>query len=97
VEYEYEMVQIPSTILVKQSDERGDEAARYLETLANEMAGEGWDFYRVDTVGVETKPGCIAALFGVRGTTTPYYVVTFRRLLDEPERTVQSRRRRRGV
>jgi hypothetical protein len=39
----------------------------------------GWEFYRVDEIGVETVPGCLAAIFGGRSTHTAYYVITFRR------------------
>ncbi len=61
MEYEYKMVQIPPTIVVQQREARGNEAAYYLQSIANEQAAEGWDFYRVDTVGVESRPGCLAA------------------------------------
>jgi hypothetical protein len=50
--YEYKMIQVPPTIVVKAKEERGNEAAYYLQFLANEQAAQGWDFYRVDTVGV---------------------------------------------
>ena len=37
------------------------------------------EFYRVDTVGVLTQPGCLAALFGASQSVIQYYVVTFRK------------------
>jgi hypothetical protein len=77
--YEYKMVQIPPTIVVKQKEFIGNEAAYYLQTLANEHAAQGWEFCRVDTIGVVVQPGCLASLFGARRTLTEYYVVTFRR------------------
>ena len=77
--YEYMMVQIPPAIVVKQKEHVGNEAAYYLQSLANEKAGQGWEFYRVDTVGVVIQPGCMASLFGAQRTVTEYYVVTFRR------------------
>jgi len=40
---------------------------------------QGWEFYRVDTIGMIEKPGCLAALFGARAGNFDYYVVTFRR------------------
>jgi hypothetical protein len=78
--YEYKMVQVPPTIVVKAKEQRGNEAAHYLQSLANAQAAEGWEFYRVDTVGVVTKPGCLASLFGAKQTLIQYYVVTFRRV-----------------
>ena len=77
--YEYKMIQIPPTIVVKAKEQQGNEAAYYLQSLANEQAAGGWEFYRVDTVGVVTKPGCLASLVGAKQTLIEYYVVTFRR------------------
>ncbi|GIK58836.1 MAG: DUF4177 domain-containing protein [Chloroflexi bacterium] len=77
--YEYKMVQMPPTIIVKAKEERGHEAAVYLESLANAQAEEGWEFYRVDTVGIVSQPGCLAGLFGAKQTLVQYFVVTFRR------------------
>jgi hypothetical protein len=77
--YEYMMVQVPPTIVVKQKEQAGNEAAFYLQSIANQYAAQGWEFYRVDTVGVVVQPGCLASLFGAQRTTTEYYVVTFRR------------------
>lgn len=77
--YEYKMIQAPSTIEVEEKERRGNEAAYYLQSLANEQAAQGWEFYRVDTVGVVSKPGCLASLFGAKETFYEYYVVTFRR------------------
>lgn len=77
--YEYKMVQVPPTIVVKESEYRGQEAAYYLQSIVNELATEGWEFYRVDTIGVVTKPGCLGALLGQKETLREYYVVTFRR------------------
>ncbi|MDT4966579.1 MAG: hypothetical protein QOJ64_1316 [Acidobacteriota bacterium] len=77
--YEYKMIQIPPTITVKAKEYRGNEAAFYLESITNEQASQGWEFYRVDTVGVLTEPGCLGALFGGKQAAIEYYVVTFRR------------------
>ncbi len=54
-----------------------------MQTLANEYAAQGWEFYRVDTIGVVVQPGCLASLFGAQRTVTEYYVVTFRRPTSE--------------
>lgn len=73
------MIQIPPTITVKAKEMQGNEAAYYLQSIANEQAAQGWEFYRVDTVGVLTQPGCLAALFGASQSVIQYYVVTFRK------------------
>ena len=77
--YQYMMMQIPPVISVKQKDVQGNEAAYYMQTIANEQAQKGWEFYRVDTVGVVTNPGCLASLLGAKQTHIEYYVVTFRK------------------
>ena len=61
--FKYRMVQIPRTIVV--SARKGKEAARYLEDVVNEYAAEGWEFYRVDEIGVQVNPGCLT-IFGRR-------------------------------
>ena len=76
--YEYKMVQIPPNVQASKSD-KGNEAAAYLETLANKYASQGWEFARVDEVGVVSSPGCLASMFGAKQSVTVYYVVTFRR------------------
>ncbi len=77
--YEYQMVQIPPTIEVKKKEYTGREAAQYLEDLANRFAAKDWEFWRVDTIGVYTSPGCLGNLFGKKVDYIQYYVVTFRR------------------
>lgn len=76
--FQYMMVQIPPSIVVNQKEYRGNEAAVYLQTVANEHAQKGWEFFRVDTIGVVTNPGCLASIFGAKQMTIEYYVVTFR-------------------
>ncbi|MHB9130445.1 MAG: DUF4177 domain-containing protein [Armatimonadota bacterium] len=77
--FEYKMVQVPPTIVVQAKEARGNEAAYYLEQVANQYAAQGWEFYRVDTVGVVTQPGCLAGILGAKQTVVDYFVVTFRR------------------
>lgn len=77
--YEYRMIQIPPSISVPAKEWRGQEAAFYLQSIANEQAAQGWEFYRVDRVGVVVQPGCLAALLGARQSLIEYFVVTFRR------------------
>jgi hypothetical protein len=77
--YEYKMVQVPPTIQLQTRDHVGNEAALYLQSIANEQAAQGWEFFRVDEVGVRNNPGCLASLFGQKAITTTYYVVTFRK------------------
>lgn len=77
--FTYKMVQIPPNVLVKGSTTQGTEAAYYLESVVNEHAAEGWEFFRVDPIGVHTQPGCLAGLLGQHASEVTYYVITFRK------------------
>jgi hypothetical protein len=77
--YQYKMVQIPPNIQISAKQKKGQEAAVYLEQIVNKMAEQDWEFYRVDTIGVQTDPGCLASLFGHKAELVSYYVVTFRK------------------
>jgi len=57
-----------------------DKAAAYLEGIVNEHARQGWEFYRVDSIGVRVRPGCLGVFLGQQPTHREYYVVTFRKL-----------------
>lgn len=77
--YEYKMIQMPPTIAVQAKEARGHEAAFYLEQVVNDWAARGWEFFRVDTLGVVTTPGCLAGLLGAKANLVEYFVVTMRR------------------
>lgn len=76
--YKYKMVQIPPNISIEMKTEKGNEAAKYLENIVNKYAEEGWEFYRIDSVGVELQPGCLGALSGKKVQSSLYYVISFR-------------------
>ena len=42
--YEYKMIQVPPTIVVKEKEHRGQEAAYFLQAIVNEQAAQGWEF-----------------------------------------------------
>lgn len=77
--YKYKMVQVPPMISVKEKEHKGTEAATYMESVVNQMADQGWDFYRVDSIGVQLQPGCLAGLLGKKAAEGLYYVITFRK------------------
>ena len=77
--YRYKMIQIAPSLVVNAQVVQGQEAAQHLEGIVNQWAAAGWEFYRVDTMGIYTPPGCLAGLFGGQTTYSQYYVVTFRR------------------
>jgi hypothetical protein len=74
------MVQIPPGIEIKKSDRKHEIAAEYLETVVNAQASQGWEFYRVDSVGVSINLGCLGMFFfGRKQEENVYYVITFRK------------------
>lgn len=76
--YEFKMVQLPQTFWFQQ--DTGKEVALSLEGLAKQYGSQGWEFYRIDSVGVAVPAGCLARLFGTQvESMTHYNVVTFRR------------------
>lgn len=77
--YEYKMIQIPPNIAVQMKAHKGNEAAAYLENVVNKYASDGWEFQRVDSIGVQVQPGCLDALKGNKATNSSYYVITFRK------------------
>jgi hypothetical protein len=77
--YEYAMVPVPPAFAARGSDGGGEEgAARWLQSLANRQAEQGWEFYRVDTLASATRPGRFGALSGGERTGGGC-VATFRR------------------
>lgn len=42
--FQYMMIQIPPVIAVKQNEYQGNEAAYYMQSVANEQAAKGWEF-----------------------------------------------------
>jgi len=77
--YTYKMVQIPPNISVQMKEHKGNEAAAYLQNVVNEHAENGWEFYRIDSIGVQVKPGCFDVLRGKKEENNMYHVITLRR------------------
>jgi hypothetical protein len=78
MKYVYKMIQVPPGINIRAKDYRGGEAAGYLEEVVNQWAAQGWEFYRVDSIGVQVSAGCLGSFFGPAVQQHAYYVITFR-------------------
>jgi len=76
------MVQIPPNVTVDAEKHKGNEAAIYLQGVVNPCAKDGWEFYRTDSIGVETKLGCLAGLLGQKSEFNHYHVISFRREIN---------------
>lgn len=72
-DYTYKMVQMAPSLVVQAGQQQGQEAANHLEELVNQWAAAGWEFYRVDSMGIYTPPGCLGGLFGGQTTHTQYW------------------------
>lgn len=76
--WRYKMVQIPPNISIEEGQSKRGKAAGYLEEIVEEYAAYGWEFHRVDEIGVVVNQGCLGALFGAGPAHSSYFVVTFR-------------------
>lgn len=78
--FRYLMVQVPPNIATGYG-KTGGAAAQYLQTIVDEKANEGWEFYSIESIGVleEAGCGCLAILFRIKPTLHDTYVVVFRR------------------
>ncbi len=68
-QFTYKMVQVPPTIQIPESESARGKAAAYLEGIVNEYADKGWEFYRVDEIGIRRMPGLFD---GFPGPTAEY-------------------------
>ena len=82
---QYKMIQIPPNIkvsskkLLGSAPKTNEVASKYLEHVVNQEAQEGWEFQRIDTIGVASSPGCIWGIFGAEESMHYYYVITFKK------------------
>jgi hypothetical protein len=90
MKYQYKMVQVPPSISIRSKDYKGGEAAGYLEEIVTQWSQLGWEFYRVDAIGVQIQAGCLASLFGQSAQERTYYVITFRMPSSSPPPLSQS-------
>lgn len=84
--YEYRVVpfvgQLKGGIM---SIENARKVSEQLHGVINQYATEGWEFFRIDKVDIEIKPGCLASLFGASISFITFDQVIFRRPLPQPE------------
>jgi hypothetical protein len=73
---QYKMVQVPPSVAGKLSG-GGEEAAEYLQDIANKMAADGWEFQRMDAMTVVKPVGCFGLVMSAKGETVSVYVMTF--------------------
>ena len=74
--YQYQVVPFIGQIKSKQS--AGDVSVQ-LQGIINQYAAQGWEFYELNDVNIEVRPGCIASLFGARVAYIQFDQLIFRR------------------
>jgi len=77
--YEYKVVNVPNAMVVEKGLDLSQTVAKFIETKANELAQEGWEFYRKDDYAIAGILGCLAAFCGQNGQTERFALLTFRR------------------
>lgn len=56
-----------------------NEVSKQLENLIQHYADKGWEFYSLDNVDIEVRPGCIGALLGAKAQYITYNQVILRK------------------
>ena len=62
------------------SVENAQNVTAQLQSVINQYGQQGWEFYRIDKVNVQIKPGCLAALFGASASYITFDQIIFRHL-----------------
>ena len=76
--YEYFVVPFVGRIKANTA-ENAQTVSAQLQSVIDHYAKNGWEFYSIEKVGIEVKPGCLGALFGQSATYLNYDQVIFRR------------------
>lgn len=61
------------------SVESASTVSQQLQDVINQYGQQGWEFYRLDDVDVQVKPGCLASLLGASATFLTFNQIIFRR------------------
>jgi hypothetical protein len=78
----YEYLAVPFVGQLKQgvfSVENAKKVTEQLQGVINHYVQQGYEFYRIDKVGVQVTPGCMASLFGASVSSITFDQVIFRR------------------
>lgn len=75
--YQYKVVPFMGVL---NSGETADKVSIQLQALIDEYVNQGWDFYIINDVSIQVKPGCLQGLLGAKDTYMTYDQVVFRKL-----------------
>jgi hypothetical protein len=74
----YEYFVAPFVGQLRSGESVGNVSAQ-LQALINQYASQGWEFYSLDNVDIEVRPGCLASLLGAKTSYITYNQVIFRK------------------
>lgn len=74
--YEYLVVPFQGQI---RGNGSAQEVSAQLQSVINQHASQGWEFYTLNDVNIQVTPGCLASLLGARVSYMAYDQVIFRR------------------
>ena len=77
--YEYKTVALSQCLVVKEGQDLGKTIATLIEKITNEMANEGWEYYRSESYVMKENLGCLSALFGKEAKERIFNVLVFRK------------------
>lgn len=77
--YEYKIVQVPRDLVASVGSVQKGVAEEFMQRTIDTFATKGWEFYRVDSLTVTEKPGCLASLVGQKAEIHSLNVICFRR------------------
>ena len=63
------------------SKDNADTASSQLQSLIDEFVADGWEYYRMDKIDIEVKPGCLGSVFGASARYITYDQAIFRKSL----------------
>jgi hypothetical protein len=61
------------------SSDNAQTVSSQLSSLIDGEVQQGWEFYSIEKVGIEVKPGCLAGLLGASTSHIDFDQVIFRR------------------
>lgn len=77
--YQYKTVSVAQQLVCKRGLDLGETLAEYIQEQIEDMAEEGWEYYRADTFQVAETPGCLYSIFGGSVKAANFNVLIFRK------------------
>jgi hypothetical protein len=81
MDWEYKVYPLPTNLAAsrKRGQSPEEAVAQILQELLNTHAGQGWEYFRAETLYVSELPGCLGGMFGKSSSAASYNFLIFRR------------------